>query len=350
MKVSIIGGGNFGTAIGNILACNINKEHFDKDIKLWIYDEKLESGESLCDYINKNKINVKYLPEIKLPENLIFVKNENEYKKLLIESDILIFVLPAFAGLKFCNDIRSLKGKKIVSLIKGFIEKKDELSTFTEAALSDENEYFTIMGANIASVMHQTISDMTIGKIKDDDNLIEKLFKCEKINVQSTNEIFIVELCGALKNIIAIAFGLSRKYSVNTQMSILRKGLIEMRDFIFFYLRKKKLDTKNSESYSDDDLINKINKILLESCGIPDLMVTCLHGRNANAGYQLYSKKLEEIENEMNGMKVHGADTAKKVYKFLKDNKREDFKLFMMVYEICFEGKRPEDIIGVLKE
>lgn len=113
-----------------------------------------------------------------------------------------------------------------------------------------------------------------------------------------------VEICGACKNIVALAAGIvdALQLGGNTKATIMRIGLEEIRLFtkIFFH---------------------EVNKrIYFESCGISDLIVTCFAGRNRKVAeaFVKQRKKIEELEEELlKGQKLQGVDTAKQVYKIV---------------------------------
>ena len=143
-----------------------------------------------------------------------------------------------------------------------------------------------------------------------------------------------VELCGALKNIVAIGAGFcdGLGYGGNTKAAIIRIGLKEMKKFCnMFY------------DGIDDDTF-------LESCGVADLITTCFGGRNrkcaaafAEAGK---SKSLDVIEAELlGGQKLQGTLTAKEVNHVLKMKGLEkEFPFFTTVYKISYEDTPLEDI------
>lgn len=359
-KVGIIGGGNFGTAMGNILSKSLlqrsaqgDGQQFDENIKIWIYDEKTENGKSLCDEINKRHENFKYLPNIQLPANLKFIKTDEEYISLLKESDILVYVLPTTVAKKFALDLvkYDIRDKEIVTLMKGFVdieEKKPILFSEFVDSLNLGHKVAALMGANIANDMHKDVCEMTLG-IKNQRLESEDLFQTENTNIQVINDNIGVELCGALKNIVAIAFGITQglDLSVNTQMCILRRGITEMNEFIAIYKEKQLKGTKTQE------VTEKTGHVMFQSCGIPDLMVTSFFGRNSNGGTRIgKGETVKQIEKTMNGQKLHGVSTAETVYDYLMSEKKEiqeKFKLFKLVYEIAKGEKEPKDITIVLK-
>jgi hypothetical protein len=73
IKIGVIGGGNWGTAVARKVAFNVSQlDHpfIDPLVKQWVYDETLPNGEKLTDVINKTHENPKYLSGIYLPSNI----------------------------------------------------------------------------------------------------------------------------------------------------------------------------------------------------------------------------------------------------------------------------------------
>jgi len=142
-----------------------------------------------------------------------------------------------------------------------------------------------------------------------------------------------VELCGALKNIVAVAAGFvdALRMGDNTKAAIIRIGLMEIRKF-----------AKMIEPKSNDETF-------FQSCGVADLITTCYGGRNRKVAeaFVLTGKSIEQLEKEMlNGQKLQGFDTAKEVYSYLEnENMTQEFPLFTRVYSICYEGLSAASIV-----
>lgn len=119
-RVSIIGSGNWGSAIARIVGQNTaaNPKLFEKIVNMWVFEEMVD-GQKLTDIINTQHENVKYLPGRKLPENVVAVADIVE---AAANSDILIIVIPH----QFLDkSLAPLKGKLKagavgISLVKGF--------------------------------------------------------------------------------------------------------------------------------------------------------------------------------------------------------------------------------------
>ena len=77
-KVSIVGSGNWGSAMAKIVGTNAARhEHLATEVRMWVYEEMIE-GRKLSEIINKEHENVKYLKGVKLPENVVAVPDIEE--------------------------------------------------------------------------------------------------------------------------------------------------------------------------------------------------------------------------------------------------------------------------------
>merc|ERR1711920_908276 len=113
-----------------------------------------------------------------------------------------------------------------------------------------------------------------------------------------------VELCGALKNVVALGAGFcdGLGYGGNTKAALIRIGLQEMKAFIRYFYP----DVKDAT--------------FLESCGVADLITTCYGGRNRKCAeaFAKTGKSWDVIEKELlNGQKLQGTLTAKEVHEVL---------------------------------
>jgi glycerol-3-phosphate dehydrogenase (NAD+) len=121
-KVCIIGSGNWGSAIATKVGPNCERLSYFKDtVNMWVYEEIVEvhgQPQKLTEVINTRHENVKYLPGVTLPKNILAVSDLAEASK---DATLLIFVLPHQFLPKLLPIIRqsahpSCRG---VSLIKG---------------------------------------------------------------------------------------------------------------------------------------------------------------------------------------------------------------------------------------
>ncbi|XP_033836652.1 glycerol-3-phosphate dehydrogenase 1-like protein [Periophthalmus magnuspinnatus] len=342
LKVCIVGSGNWGSAIARIIGDNVRSLHrFASTVKMWVFEETV-NGQKLSDIINTQHENVKYLPGYKLPENVMAVPQLSEAAE---GADLLVFVVPHQFIHKICEEMVGRVSSKArgISLIKGVDVGADGLRLISDIIREKmEMDVSVLMGANIANeVAAQKFCETTIGS-RDLENglLFKELLQTPNFRITVVEDADTVELCGALKNIVAVGAGFCDGLSCgdNTKAAVIRLGLMEMIAFTKLFCRDKQ--TVSTATF-------------LESCGVADLITTCYGGRNRRVAeaFALTGKSIEELEREMlNGQKLQGPTTSAEVHHILRQkNLTDKFPLFTAVYQICFEGKPVEDMISCLQ-
>ncbi|KAI5452315.1 glycerol-3-phosphate dehydrogenase [Naganishia albida] len=331
-KVAIIGSGNWGSAIAKIAGQNAARqpELFEADlIPMWVFEEDV-NGRKLTEIINETHINEKYLPGVKLPEN---VHATSDLEEAVKDATAFIFVLPhQFLG----KTIEQLKGKiapgaKGITLIKGVDVSESHINIFADTIEQELGiSCSALSGANIADeVAAEKFSETTVGyRKKEDGEMWQKLFETDNFRVQIIGDVHGVSLCGALKNIVAVAAGFmdGLQWGDNAKAAIMRNGLIEMKEFTLEFFKDAKAET-----------------FFQESAGVADLMTSCMGGRNRKCAeaFVKTGKNFHDLEKEMlGGQKLQGIYTAQDVNKFLKaKNRVEGYPLFEAVYQCAFEGR-----------
>ncbi|KAK2413712.1 NAD-dependent glycerol-3-phosphate dehydrogenase family protein [Trifolium repens] len=338
-KVTIVGSGNWGSVAAKLIASNtIKLSNFHDEVRMWVFEETLPSGEKLTDVINKTNENVKYLPGVKLGKNVVADPN---LERAVKDANMLVFVSPH----QFMEGIcKRLNGKirtdaEGISLVKGMEVKKEGpcmISTLISNQLGINCS--VLMGANIANeIAMENFSEATVG-YRQNKEAAEKwvqLFNTPYFNVTSVEDVEGVEMCGTLKNIVAVAAGFidGLEMGNNTKAAIMRIGLKEMIAFSKLLFPSVKDST------------------FFESCGVADLITTCMGGRNrkvAEAYAQNKGKRsFDELEAEMlKGQKLQGVLTAKEVYEVLiARGWVAMFPLFTAVYKISSGLLPPSAIV-----
>lgn len=284
-KVCVVGAGNWGTTIAILIANNMKHQK----IILWCYEEDI-NGRNLTEIINSDHQNPKYLPETAIPEN-VFATAE---VRPVNECDIAVFALPHQFLKTVCKNLSLRKDVVAVSLTKGFVDDNCTLaSEFIRKSF--EINCSVLMGANIASeVSKGMLAESTLGCTNSShSDVLKPLFHCEIFKVRTSSNVVGVELCGALKNVVAVAYGIvcGLGCGENTRAAVLRAGIAEINNFM--KLRNVSFD------------------VMFESCGIPDLVVTCLAGRNRMCGEKL--SRREPVDSLL-----QGPGTARCLYNHLK--------------------------------
>jgi glycerol-3-phosphate dehydrogenase (NAD+) len=152
LRLAIIGSGNWGSAIARIAGNNLRQypDLFVEEVRMYVHQEVID-GEKLTDIINSRHENVKYLPGIKLPENVKAVESAEEAAR---GADLLIFVLPH----QFIENVcKNLKGKvakdaRAISMIKGVEVKNGNIRIFADVIEEILGcKCAALSGANIAN-------------------------------------------------------------------------------------------------------------------------------------------------------------------------------------------------------
>ncbi|CAB4275353.1 unnamed protein product [Prunus armeniaca] len=338
-KVTVVGSGNWGSVAAKLIASNtLRLSSFHDEVRMWVFEETLPSGEKLTDAINRNNENVKYLPGIKLGKNVVA---DPDLDNAVNGANMLVFVTPH----QFMEGIcKRLVGKikvdvEAISLIKG-MEVKMEGPCMISTLISEQLgiNCCVLMGANIANeIALEKFSEATVG-YRENRAIAEKwvhLFSTPYFIVTPVQDVEGVELCGTLKNVVAIAAGFvdGLEMGNNTKAAIMRIGLREMKAFSKMLFSSVKDST------------------FFESCGVADLITTCLGGRNRKVAEAFArgggKRSFDELEAEMlQGQKLQGVSTAKEVYEVLSHRGwLEFFPLFATVHEICIGSLPPSAIV-----
>ncbi|KAF3930908.1 hypothetical protein ABW19_dt0206558 [Dactylella cylindrospora] len=350
-KVAIIGSGNWGSAIAKILAENA-REHadvFEPEVHMWVFEEEYQLPSShklyneslhskpqkLSVLINQLHENVKYLPGIPLPENVIA---DPSILSAVKDASLLVFNVPHQFVSKICDQIKGniLPYARAISCIKGVDVSTEGISLFSDVIGRKLGIYCgALSGANIASeVALEKFCETTIAydppgtltPVPEEYPVVnhalwKRLFHRPYFHVSMIHDVAGTSLGGALKNVIAIAAGFvdGMGWGDNAKAAIMRVGILEMRKFGLMFF-----DTCKSETFTE------------ESCGVADLITSCAGGRNHKCAKLSVEqgRPIEEIEREvLNGQKLQGTSTSREVNEFLAARGKEnEFPLMTAVH------------------
>eukprot|EP00288_Rhodomonas_lens_P013836 CAMPEP_0177710606 /NCGR_PEP_ID=MMETSP0484_2-20121128/11424_1 /TAXON_ID=354590 /ORGANISM="Rhodomonas lens, Strain RHODO" /LENGTH=461 /DNA_ID=CAMNT_0019222297 /DNA_START=45 /DNA_END=1430 /DNA_ORIENTATION=- len=339
-KVAIVGSGNWACAIACIVGNNCKRhKQLEDNVNMWVFEEEVD-GRKLTEIINTEHENTKYLPGIKLPENIIAVPDVGEAVK---DADVLIFCLPHQFLDKVCGQV---KGKHADECIAVSLIKAVEFDDTGVVLISDmirkqlNMDVSVLMGANLAGeVAKGSFCETTIGyRVKRNGELLKLVFNDPLFRVGMAQDVDGVEVCGALKNVVALGAGFCDGMGLgqNSKGAIIRIGLGEM------------------VAFAQTHFPGVRDSTFFESCGIADLVVTCYGGRNRQCAEAFVkadgAKTFEDIEKELlNGQKLQGTLTALEVFRILeRDGQLEEYPLFTAIYRIAFEGAPPESMIAAV--
>ncbi|MSR77460.1 MAG: NAD(P)-dependent glycerol-3-phosphate dehydrogenase [Candidatus Omnitrophica bacterium] len=317
-RVSVLGDGGWGTALALVCARK------NQDVLLWSafpeYAEKLK----------EKRENYKFLAGVPLPPNLQISSNLQEALEF---GEIIVLAIPTQFLRNVLHKIKDLPtaGKIFVSVSKG-IEKKTCLrpSEIIKSILGEKTSLVILSGPSHAEEVARNIPTLVVAASTSEPSAarVQQVFMDTNFRVYVQNDIVGVELGGALKNVIAIAAGVSDglKFGTNTKSGLLSRGLLEM----------TRLGIKMGANPNT----------FFGLSGLGDLMTTCFseHGRNLKVGQELGSgKKIKDILAGME-MVAEGVDTASSLQELCRKVGIE-LPIISEVYKILFEDKEPRQAV-----
>ncbi len=320
-KVSIIGAGSWGTTLAVVLA--------RKNIEVQLHSVFKEHNLAM----QRKRQNALFLKGVKFPPTL---KIATSLKQALANQIIIIAIPVKFVRAilkKIKKEKVSLRGKIFVSISKGIEAKslkrvsqiiEEEIGTSKIAILSGPNIANEVLkGVPSASVL--ACKNKTISK------RLQVLFTNPTFRVYLHNDIVGVELGGALKNVIAIACGISDGlgFGTNTKAALVTRGLVEITRL------GQRLGAKP--------------QTLWGVSGLGDLSTTCFspYSRNRSVGEQIgRGKGIMEVIKKMN-MVAEGIETVKSAYRLSK-KLNVDMPITREVYAVIYQGKFPKRAVADL--
>lgn len=316
-NIGVLGAGSWGTT----LAVMLSERH---NVKLWEFDKKQ------CEKLKNERENKKFLPGIKIPEK-IFISNDIE--EVLYSSEIVLFVTPSHTIRTTARKIKkSLKDKIIVSASKGLEERN--LKRMSEVLFEEtgNKNIFVISGPSHAEeVSRRHPTTVVISSFNRDQKgmeYLQRIFITKYFRVYTNEDIIGVELGGALKNIIAIASGISdgMGFGSNTKAALMTRGIVEI----------QRLGVR----------LGAQKETFAGLAGIGDLITTCIsaYSRNRYVGEQLgKGKKLKDILKNMT-MVAEGVKTTKAAYSLAKKF-NVNMPITEEVYKILYKNKSAKEAV-----
>ncbi len=320
MKIAVLGAGSWGTTLAVLLA----KKGYQ--VQLWAHRPEFAAK------LKAEGENSRYLKGVYFPETL---QVSDHLQSLVARSQIIVTAVPSQALRETVTGFHdlSLKGKILVNVAKGIeigtgkrmsevlLEVLPGLQVSQVAALYGPSHAEEVSKEQPTTVVASSPSLQTAEKVQD-------VFHTKMFRVYVNTDIIGVEIAGSVKNIIAIAAGISDGigFGDNAKAAIITRGLAEI--------------SRLSSKLGGDPLT------MSGLSGIGDLVVTCLsrHSRNRYVGEEIgRGRSLDEVISQMN-MVAEGVLSSKAVFE-LSRVLGVEMPITQTVYEILFEGKPVQQAI-----
>jgi glycerol-3-phosphate dehydrogenase (NAD(P)+) len=317
-NISFLGCGSWGGALGYVVA--------KKGVPVTMWHRNQEIVRLLTE------TRTHYLvPSLTFPDNVVFTSDIYE---AIHGTDMIILALPSHSIRGLLQSYKDIwkEYHTFVNVSKGI--EIDTLMTVSEVIKdvmgSPYTKIVTLSGPSHAEevILGHPTTLVSASPNTEDAVAVQKLFSNETIRTYVNSDIKGVELGGSIKNVIAIAAGISDGigYGDNTKAALITRGMTEI----------SRLGVAMGGSI----------KTFSGLSGIGDLMVTCFskHSRNRYVGEEIgKGKLLTEILKEMS-MIAEGINTAESVYRLSKKY-RISMPISQAIYEILFKEKDPNTSI-----
>jgi len=310
--VAVIGAGSWGTTLASLLS----KKGYD--VSLWVYEK------DLAEEIERTRLNKVYLPDIRLPENIMVSHRIDE---VVNKARYILNVVPAQYTRAVFKEISPYlsNGSAIISASKG-IERGTLMTISSVLKELTGHEVAALSGPSFAKeVIKNLPTAVTLAtENRNTGILLQELFNTSTFRVYTHNDILGVEIGGALKNVIAIAAGISDSLGLgnNARASLITRGLAEI--------------TRLGVAMGAEE------KTFAGLSGLGDLVLTCTSSlsRNYTLGIKLgQGMKLKDILEQTISV-VEGVETAESAFE-LSNKYNVEMPIVEQVYKIINEGKDP---------
>lgn len=314
-NVSILGDGGWGTTLAALL--------FKKGIPVTLWG----AFPNYISYLDKKRINTKFLPGIKIPKGINFTSDLN---RAVSDKELIIFAVPSQYLREILKKVKRSdypKGAIYLSVIKGIeIGSLKRMSEVIHDELG-QIKLGVLSGPTIAYEVAKEIPTLAVVASYDEAlrSYLQNIFMTECFRIYTNDDVIGVELGGSLKNIIAIACGISDglRFGANTKAGLLSRGLAEISRL--------------------GNAMGARLKTFSGISGLGDLVTTCIshYSRNRFVGEQISKgKSLKAIKSNMQ-MIAEGIPTTQSAYA-LSLKYRVETPIIREVYAVLYKNKSPK--------
>ena len=323
LKVAVLGAGSWGTALAKQLA---DQGH---EVSFWARTPDHASA------IESSRRNPRYLSEFELPQSLTAT---SDLEQALDSAELVLWVVPSH-GLRgvlekarpylpsaaiHCGAIKGIENQSLKMVSEIFEEFVDAEGTKSLTFLGGPSFAKEVAGRIPTAVC-------VAGKDLDSVTRVQQVLSTDRFRAYATEDVVGVELGGALKNVIAIAAGISDGlgFGHNARAALVTRGLHEM----------SRLAVKRGA-----------NPLTLAGLGgMGDLVLTCTGdlSRNRSVGVRLgKGQTIDEILDSMQ-MVAEGVRTAKSA-RALAEREGVEMPIVDQVFSVLYENKSPPEAVASL--
>lgn len=314
MRVAILGAGAWGTALATLAAAR-------HEVNLYARNARF------AEELNQRRENLSYLPGIELPAS---VRCLNDLRLAVRGADLVLLATPVAGLHATCSELRRMPVPDLVWLCKGFEEHTGLLPHALVEALLPESRGAVLSGPSFARevAQHQPTALTVASKHPDLQQRVVELFHAGALRVYKSDDVVGVEVGGAVKNVMAIATGVSDglELGLNARAALVTRGLSEMMRF--------------------GQALGARAETLMGLTGVGDLILTCTGAlsRNRQVGLALgRGERLPDILGRL-GHVAEGVRCAQSV-RLLAQQHDVEMPITDAVCAILFDGLLARDAV-----
>ncbi|CCQ91501.1 Glycerol-3-phosphate dehydrogenase (NAD(P)+) [Nitrospina gracilis 3/211] len=317
-RIGVVGAGSWGTALSLLLA------EQGREVDLWTFEPEV------CAAIKEKRENTFFLPGMALPDS---IHPSTRFEDVVMDKDEIVLVVPTHV-------LRSTVGRfapllkpdsLVISASKGIENDSLEfVHQIVNETLGRPQPFAALSGPTFASEIAGKTPSAIVAAAENEEIAarVKALFESPFLKVFTSNDVLGVELGGALKNVIAIATGISDGLGLglNTRAALINRGLVEM-------TRIGTALGARPETFSG-------------LSGMGDLVLTCTGdlSRNRTVGLKLAKgESLDQITGSMK-MVAEGVHTVISAYR-LKENLNIQAAIIEETYQVLHRGKSPQSAL-----
>ena len=322
-EIGIVGAGSWGTALAILLA--------QKGLRVdqWVYET------DLCQKMTESRENYQYLPGYRLPD---LIHLTSDLKRTVSGKSIILIVVPTHVVRKVATDLTPYLSPQclVINASKGI--ENDSLCLIHQILKQTIHVPFTPVTLSGPTFAREIASGVPSALVAAGENMetaerVQEFFTTPRLKIFTSTDIIGVEVGGSLKNVIAIAAGISDGLGLghNARAALITRGLVEITRI------GTALGARPETFYG--------------LSGIGDLVLTCTGdlSRNRNVGLQLgQGLTLDKITQGMS-MVAEGILTVKSAFN-LKNKLNIQASVIDETYRILHEGKPPRQALNDLMQ
>ncbi len=323
MKISVIGLGIYSLAISKALSKN-------KENKIMIWTE----NDAKFEEFRKTK-KIASICDTEIPNN---IKISNSLEDVLKETELIYIVTAS----KYVDIITNKMSKyyspsvPVCIASKGIEESREELLSNIVRNNLNTKHIAVISGPTFAIdiINNEPVALALASCSKRARKSVLNTLPNDTLKLRKSKDIIGIQICGATKNVIAIASGIlsGLGYSNSTQSFLINESLHDIKHIIKIFGGKP--------------------KTILSFAGVGDLMLTCTStkSRNFSFGYTIGSTKdTKKIKEYLANNTVEGYNTLEVIYKMLEE-RNTPIELITVIYNIVYNDENPNTLAKFLIE